>query len=216
MFWLETFHITLTCLLNFNGDVKLENNLVYGVGVYSSSNSGEFIKHENIYRLWSRMLERCYSKSKSTDRRAYTGCVVSQNFKNFNTFKNWCTYQKGFGKKGFELDKDILGGVLKMYSEDICVFIPKEINVFFTKANSIRGDYVIGVSYCKRNKRYVSNISIEGKNKKLGSFDNEWSAFIAYKKAKEDRAKELANKWKDQIDDRVYNKLLEYKVLLTD
>ncbi len=46
--------------------------------------------------------------------------------------------------------------------------------------------------------------------------DNEWSAFIAYKQAKENRAKELAEKWRGQIDNRVYEKLINYKVLLTD
>ena len=46
--------------------------------------------------------------------------------------------------------------------------------------------------------------------------DNEWSAFLAYKQAKENRAKELAEKWRGQIDNRVYEKLINYKVLLTD
>lgn len=40
--------------------------------------------------------------------------------------------------------------------------------------------------------------------------------FYSLQKAKENRAKELAEKWRGQIDDRVYKKLLEYKVLITD
>ena len=55
-----------------------------------------------------------------------------------------------------------------------------------------------------------------GGDKHLSYHDNEWSTFIAYKKAKENRAKELAEKWRGQIADRVSEKLINYKVLLTD
>ncbi len=64
-------------------------------------------------------------------------------------------------------------------------------------------------------KKFASNYN-NGGERILSYHDNEWSAFIAYKQAKENRAKELAEKWRGQIDDRVYEKLINYKVLLTD
>ena len=116
----------------------------------------------------------------------------------------------------FQLDKDILLKGNKIYSEDTCCFVPQEINTFYTKSKKIRGLYVVGVSFDKKLQKFVAVLSVDGKSRTLGYFDNEWSAFLAYKKAKESRAKELAEKWRGQIDDRVYEKLMNYKVLLTD
>lgn len=164
-----------------------------------------------LKRLHSKMFERC--KRKGT---TYEGCSVSERFKNFEEFKKWCYEQVGFGKEGFHLDKDILVKGNKIYSEDTCCFVPQEINSFYTRANKIRGKYPVGVFFNKRSGRFVASISIEDMTKKLGSYDNEWSAFMSYKIAKQQRAKYLANKWKGQIDERVYEALMNYNVLLTD
>ena len=50
----------------------------------------------------------------------------------------------------------------------------------------------------------------------LGSFNTEVEAFNAYKEAKESFIKELANKWKGQIDKRAYEALMNYEVEITD
>ena len=47
-------------------------------------------------------------------------------------------------------------------------------------------------------------------------FKTEIEAFNAYKQAKENYLKELATKWKDKIDTRAYNALMEYQVEITD
>ena len=56
----------------------------------------------------------------------------------------------------------------------------------------------------------------KGKKEYLGSFKTELEAFNAYKKAKESFVKELANKWKDKIDERAYEALMNYQVEITD
>ena len=61
------------------------------------------------YRLWYDMMRRCYDKNKESWCPSYIGCEVSDNFKSFKYFKAWCKKQKGFGNKGWQLDKDILG-----------------------------------------------------------------------------------------------------------
>jgi hypothetical protein len=43
-----------------------------------------------------------------------------------------------------------------------------------------------GVHWCKLHKKFISHIHINGKQKNLGSFDNETDAFSAYKKALSD------------------------------
>ena len=54
------------------------------------------------------------------------------------------------------------------------------------------------------------------KKKTLGYYSNAEDAFLAYKEAKEAYIKEVANKWKDQIDVRVYEALMKYEVEITD
>ena len=41
-------------------------------------------------------------------------------------------------------------------------------------------------------------------------------AFLAYKAAKVSHIKDLANKWKDQIDSRVYEALMGWEIEITD
>jgi hypothetical protein len=163
------------------------------------------------------MFERCYS---SRNLKVYEDCIVSEEFHDFSYFKEWFHKQVGRYGKDFHLDKDILSDGCKIYVEDTCVLVPREINIFFVKPNNKKtiSNYPIGVTYEPRNtyNPFTAMYGGHGGNKHLSYHDNEWSAFLAYKKAKENRAKELAEKWRGQIDDRVYNKLLEYKVLLTD
>ena len=93
--------------------------------------------------------------------------------------------------------------------------------MFFSKTGArshksfINLQYPIGVHWSKSSQMFKS-VYNNGGDKVESYHDNEWSAFLAYKQAKENRAKELAEKWRGQIDDSVYEKLINYKVLLTD
>ena len=64
--------------------------------------------------------------------------------------------------------------------------------------------------------RYRASLSKYGKDHHYGSYSNPTDAFYAYKQAKEGFAKELAEKWKAQIDPRAYNALMNYQVEITD
>ena len=141
---------------------------------------------------------------------------MSDNFKYYPYFKNWCSKQVGFGNKGWQLDKDILIKGNKIYSEDTCCFVPAEINSLFIKCDRSRGEYPIGVNYHKRDRKYVAKISRFKEDIHLGYFYTPDEAFNAYKEAKEAYIKEVANKWKDQIDLRVYEALMNYQVEITD
>ena len=69
----------------------------------------------------------------------------------------------------------------------------------------------------KKGKSFVARVNKnKGKQEKLGSFNTEIEAFNAYKKAKEAFVKEQANKWKDKIDERAYNALMNYTVDIND
>ena len=47
-------------------------------------------------------------------------------------------------------------------------------------------------------------------------FNTELEVFNAYKEAKENHLRELANKWKGKIDERAYQALINYTVEITD
>ena len=191
---------------------------VYGVGVigdkYPSKVYGVLTKE---YKLWTSMLVRCYSDNSKKRRPTYEGCEVSDNFKSYEYFYEWCNKQVGFGVEGFELDKDLLIKGNKVYSENSCVFIPREINSVLIKSEASRGNHLIGVYWSKTNKTFKAMVcKNKGKQEYLGYFKTELEAFNAYKEAKETFIKEQANKWKSQIDERAYNALMNYTVEITD
>jgi len=193
-------------------------NLVCGVG-FNDRSSVVFKNGRDVleYKKWLRMLERCYSEKLHKRNPTYIGCTVSENFKSYSYFKDWCQKQIGFGRDGFEMDKDILVKGNKIYSEDVCVFVPSEINNMMTKANAKRGEHPIGVSFNKRvNKFKAAHRTLERGSVHLGYFDNANDAFLAYKKAKENYIKLVANKYRNDIDPRAYDALMEYKVEITD
>ena len=107
--------------------------------------------------------------------------------------------------------------LLWVYSEDSCVFIPQEINSLLIKSTASRGEHLIGVHWCKRDKSFEARVNkSKGGSEWLGYFKTEIEAFNAYKVAKEAFIKEQANKWKDEIDERAYNALMNYKVNIDD
>ena len=191
---------------------------VYGVGV---SGTKYPIKVDDVitkeYGLWHSMLQRCYSDTLKKKYPTYEGCEVSENFKNYEYFYEWCNKQIGFDNEGWHLDKDLLVKGNKVYSENTCVFIPKEINLLLTKRTASRGEYLIGVSWNKKDNAFVARVNkSKGGSEYLGLFNTEFEAFNAYKEAKEYFVKEQANKWKGKIDNRAYDALMSYKVEITD
>ena len=191
---------------------------VHGVGIigakYPSAINGVQTKE---YVLWKSMLQRCYSTTLKKQRPTYEGCEVSNKFKSYEYFYEWCHSQIGFGVEGWHLDKDLLVKGNKVYSEDSCVFIPKDINLLLTKCVASRGEYLIGVSWYSKSKTFIAQVNKnKGKPENLGYFKTEIEAFNAYKKAKEAFVKGQANKWKDKIDERAYNALMNYTVEITD
>jgi hypothetical protein len=118
--------------------------------------------------------------------------------------------------ENFELDKDILIKGNKIYSPETCCFVPKEINLLFTKSNSIRGKYPIGVSCRKKDGKFRAQCWVEGKQRFLGSFYTPEEAFQAYKEAKEQEIKRLAKKWRLFMTDECYEVMINYQIERTD
>lgn len=197
-------------------------SLIYGIGVndlkYPSRINGKELKE---YALWIKMLQRCTSNLWRIQP-TYSGCTISANFKNYSYFYEWCQTQVGFKNKDehdrfWHLDKDLLVKGNKQYNENVCVFVPQRLNSLLTSCNVTRGDTPIGVAHQKRGLAFRARCSnSKGKDVCLGSFDNVESAFQAYKTFKESLIKEVANEYKEQLDKRAYQSLMNYKVEITD
>lgn len=172
-------------------------------------------KHTRLYSLWQGMLARCYNKKLHEKFPTYRYCEVCENFKSRSYFEDWCKKQKGF-ELGWETDKDLLFKNNKLYSEATCVFLPREINGALKKCDASRGKCCIGVCFHKTKGKFQSLLRKHGKLNFLGLFSTEEEAFLAYKTAKEDYLKELAEKHKANLDPKAYQALINYTVEIGD
>ena len=216
--FIDTAYVTSVQVGNLRkGEVK-DRSLpsVFGVGIIGNGITCVGGVETRDYKLWKNMLRRCYDEKYSNKYTTYKDCTASDNFKYLPYFEEWCHQQTGFDQECWHLDKDILIKRNKVYSENTCCFVPSEVNNLFTKHDSLRGEYPIGVRYHKMGRKYTAQISKFKKVIYLGCFNTPDEAFNAYKEAKEDYIKEVANKWKDQIDPRVYEALMKYRVEITD
>jgi hypothetical protein len=174
-------------------------------------------KHLKEYLTWRNMLRRC-SQRWLLEHPTYFGAACSDNFKSYSYFYEWCQSQVGFSNidengNSWQLDKDVLVKGNRLYSEDTCCFVPSKINSLFTKRNSLRGGFPLGVHFDTRDNVFKAQCC-DGRSNRihLGSFNNPADAFAAYKVYKEVLIKQVANRYKEQLDPRVYGALMNYEV----
>ena len=189
---------------------------VYGVGVVGVNSISTNQKPHQEYVFWNSMLQRCYDLSYKLKRPTYIGCTSSNNFKYYPYFKDWCNKQVGFGNKGWCLDKDILVKGNKLYSEDTCCFVPREINSLFALSGNSRGLNPIGVQFNLEGENYSARVSRDGKHCHIGTYETKEDAFLWYKEAKELHIKSVAKRWFGKIDQNVFNALMTYEVGILD
>lgn len=160
------------------------------------------------------MLERCYSGKYLEIYPTYAGCTVSEEFKQYQKFSDWAVDQVGVDQINWCLDKDLLVKGNKVYNRDVCVFVPRAINMVILRQKAVRGSLPIGVSLNQG--RYMATICLYGRNKNLGRFNTSEEAFSVYKTAKETYLKSLANEYSAIVDPRVVEALNNYSVEVYD
>jgi len=189
--------------------------LVCGIGVNDGKYPSWFVgKAPKEYALWNSLLKRCYSLSFKKGNPTYIGCSASENFRNFSYFHEWCQNQIGFDQEGFQLDKDLILKGNKLYSEETCLFLPRELNALITTNRVSRGSLPIGV--CANQGRFLAQCGYNSTSRYVGRFNTPEEAFAAYKRAKETFIKLQAEKWKAHIDPRAFAALMAYEVQITD
>ncbi len=207
---------------------------VFGYGYLGTDKNGnvprtkEFKGGKSVitweYTKWQKMLERCFDDKYKEKYPTYKGIVCCDrwlcyaNFlEDFEILRQECNWNVD---EKLNLDKDILYKDNKIYNLENCVLVPDWLNTLFTKNDAKRGEYPIGVSYHKHNKKYQAKCSINGKQTRLGYYNTVEQAFNAYKIAKEQEIKRIANDCVSKgfitKESRLYNTMISYQVKIDD
>ena len=187
---------------------------VYGVGYLGEGVHIKTVKRKatKVYDIWKAMLARCYCNIFQQKQKTYLGCSVCDEWHNFQVFAEWYVNHEFYGL-GYDLDKDILSKGNKIYSPDTCCLVPSEVNRVIVEKE--RNGRVLPTGIWKRGDSgaYTSKVMGEdGSVKSLGVFRSADSALIAYKAARENRVKQVAEKWKGKIKPDVYDALMNWTV----
>jgi hypothetical protein len=187
---------------------------VYNIGFVGSGEYNSKSKNHKIaIKTWRSMIGRCYDEKELKKHPTYLGCSVCDSWHNFQNFAEWFNENyKSDIMKGWHLDKDILIKGNKIYSPNSCCFVPFEINQTIKKDKEIKKNNNLPIGVTKYKNKYRVFVNSNKKLNYFGTFDNVFDAFLVYKKEKESRIKSIAEKWKNKIDNRVYEVLINFEI----
>lgn len=187
-----------------------------GKGKYSAMDGS---KTTMCYNSWNYMIRRCYDPYviNKGNNLVYQDVFVCDEWHNFQNFAEWY-YENiyAIGNEQMHLDKDILVKGNKVYSPETCVFVPQRINKLFTLRNRCRNGLPVGCYLEKSSGKYKAQLTADGKRINLGRYETPRQAFIAYKNEKEKFIKEVANRYKNDIPNKLYVALMEYEIDILD
>ena len=191
----------------------------YGAGYIGYGYDYKCKDSRKLFKVWNGVLQRCFDPLWKGRHTCYEQTTCSEIFLCASDFIGWSKSQIGYNSvdefgKPFALDKDILSKGNTDYSPDTCVFVPREVNNLILSNKKLRGVLPIGVT--THRSKFRARVSINNQETALGVFDTKEEAFYAYKQVKEAYIKQVANKWRDQIDPRTYEALLNWEVEITD
>lgn len=206
-----------TCSVAYDNLIrgKIKDKLspsVHGVGFPGAGDYSPSINND-AYGRWCDMLERCYSKNQDEYHPTYSECTVCEEWHNFQNFAKWYYKNHPMNGRKYAIDKDlkVLGN--KLYSPDMCLFVSQSVNNFLCDSRANRGSTMIGVSYFKRDGNYEGycNNPFTGKKDRIGYYNTELEAHMAWRRAKSVMAERLAS---EQCNDEVKNGLIRYKLAI--
>lgn len=203
-----------------NGKMLNHNHpSVYGVGVFGYGDY-DSKKDKRAYDIWRHMINRCYNDKTKEKLPTYNGCLVSDEFLNFQTFAKFYYENKWTDDLVLIPDKDILcHNKNKIYSRDTILFVDNRINVLFTKRGNSRGDLPIGVQFSKIHNKFKAGCSQGAKTKHIGLYNTPEEAFCAYKEFKEKYIKQIADEYREKylsFPQKLYDAMYSYQVFITD
>lgn len=179
---------------------------VYNVG-YIGAGSYKVSKEDGSltesYIKWYSMIRRVHNNSNPS----YKSTIICEEWYNFQNFAKWFEENWKPHMKDWQLDKDLLSTDIKLYSPITCCFLPKEINFLLAERQNLKGFKNVR----KNKKGFSSIVRINGCFKTIGMFNTEKEASDAYVNCKNNNIKEVADRWKGLISDRVYEALYNFK-----
>lgn len=128
------------------------------------------VHHHTAYRDWHNMIHRCYGGRLS----AYQGVTVTEKWHYFMNFYAW--WAKNY-RPGYALDKDLLVEGNKVYSPEMCMYIPIWLNSYIAgysnHAKGVTFDKNLGKFKAQRSKN-------DPRGRYIGYFDTEEEAHAAW------------------------------------
>lgn len=180
----------------------------FGIGYFGQGPFHAFNTKAHAY--WHRMLERAYSSTYKEKHPTYEEVSVCEEWHNYQTFAAWVTERKQYGRYDFNLDKDLKIPGNKVYSPEACSLVPQRINKL-TVAKSKQRELPQGVTMSGLN--YIARCrSVLGTETYLGTFTTAKEASDAYKAFKKKTIIETANMYREDLDEDVYQALLNFEV----
>lgn len=184
---------------------------VYGIGINDAEYSTPpFINGKQVrcpaYIDWCGMLRRAYSDKYHNVQPTYSNINVCDKWLSFSRFRSWWVLNV---VDGWALDKDLILPGSNLYSESTCVYVPQRINNFLSDNRSRRGEYPIGASFNKPQRRFIAacwDFTL-GKQVKIGAYDSPLKASAAWVKFKK-RIAESMKPELDSIDPRLFNSVI--------
>lgn len=189
----------------------------------------EYIEYENkaslhAYRVYDGILSRCRSiKATDSIHKCYSKSSMCDVWmKDPKTFVKWyLEHYYECGDEQMDVDKDLFGDGSGMYHPDFCCILPKGINSLLANAKKHYRDnettnnvLPLGVSYNGKTGKYTSSIQFTGTEKAipLSEWDTAEEAFEEYRVLKKADILIVAAKYKENIPDDIYNRLLKVEI----
>lgn len=177
------------------------------------------VNKEYVRGIYNKMKDRVNNTSHLKEYDYYKDVKIK--WKTFDEFYEWFYFEqdsfrvskRNITRYKYQLDKDLFAE--RNYDER-CVFIPKYINTMIQTQPGLRKNLPLGVTKGRSN-NYSVYISILGKSSHIcikRTVKDVMEAFGIYKLTKEFYVKIIAYEFysRELITDRIYKKLLEYKV----
>lgn len=171
-------------------------------------------------KAYSSMKQRCLGKNR---RECYKDATICEEW-----LKDKQSFIKWFREHYYEIegqfmtiDKDLFGGDLKYYSPETVCILPQIINTMLSNSKRHRlpdwkvgTNLPLGVYYNKTMNKYFGKIKYFGADEqtKLSYHDTAEEAFEEYRLEKKKDIKRMADKYKSNLPDYIYNKLLCFEI----
>jgi hypothetical protein len=211
--------------IEFQDDYKVQRNTTYDnfkigkiknpydktvsdIGFFGEGKFTTYIdsKYAVNYRVWTDMLQRCYSDKHRLKHLAYADCIVCDEWLNFQNFALW--YENNYyevDNERLHIDKDVLYKNNTIYAPERCLFVPQRINMIFMKKIKI-----VDPDLPNTIRRCTNGFKSSYNGKALGVYKTLDDAIKAHDTKQIEHIKQVAEEYKSKIPEKVYQSLINY------